>query len=115
MGDIPDLTTVRAYLRVPATVISDEDLERMRMASLTDQMARCLWPGLDTPADATDDDYPDALAQALLRRIQRECAAKNLPLGMVGLDGGEYGPQSLPAFDALIAEHERAYRRVVLA
>ena len=42
-------------------------------------------------------------------------AAKNLPLGMVGLDGAEYGPQSLPAFDALISEHERAYRRQVLA
>lgn len=113
MGTIPDLATVRTYLRVPATVISDEELERMRMAALTDQMARCKWPGLETP-DAADDEYPDTLAQALLRRIQRECAAKNLPLGMVGLDGGEYGPQTLPAFDALISEHEKAYRRMVV-
>jgi hypothetical protein len=115
MGDIPDLATVRAYIRVPATVLADEDLERMRMTALTDQMARCKWPGLATPDDAADDDYPDALAQALLRRIQRECAAKNLPLGMVGLDGGEFGPQNLPNFDALISEHEKAYRRQVLA
>jgi len=114
MGEIPDLATVRDYLRVPATVLPDDDLERMRMAALTDQMARCSWPGLDTPEDDTDDDYPDALAQALLRRIQREAAAKNLPLGMVGLDGAEYGPQSLPTFDALISEHERAYRRQVV-
>jgi len=114
MGDIPDLAMVRAYLRVPATVLSDEDLERMRMAALTDQVARCTWPGLDTP-EAEDDAYPDALAQALLRRIQREAAAKNLPLGMVGLDGAEYGPQSLPMFDALISEHEKAYRRQVMA
>lgn len=112
MGEIPDLTTVRAYLRVPATVLSDDDLERMRMAALTDQIARCAWPGQDDP-DA--DTYPDTLAQALLRRIQREAAAKNLPLGMVGLDGAEYGPQSLPTFDALISEHERAYRRQVVA
>ena len=112
MGDIPDLAAVREYIRVPATVLSDDDLERMRMAALTDQMARCTWPGQDDPAA---DTYPDALSQALLRRIQRECAAKNLPLGMVGLDGAEYGPQSLPAYDALISEHERAYRRVVLA
>lgn len=112
MGDIPDLATVRAYLRVPATVISDEELERMRLTALTDQIARCVWPGQDDPES---DTYPDALAQSLLRRIQRECAAKNLPLGMVGLDGGEYGPQTLPAFDALIAEHEKAFRRVVLA
>ena len=113
MGTIPDLTQVREYLRVPATVISDEDLERMRITALADQLARCKWPGSDSP-DTTDDDYPDPLAQGLLRRIQRECAAKNLPLGMVGLDGGEYGPQSLPAYDALIAEHEHAYRRVVV-
>lgn len=114
MGAIPDLATVREYLRVPATVISDDDLERMRVTALTDQIARCTWPGLET-TDTGDDEYPDALAQALLRRIQRECAAKNLPLGMVGLDGGEYGPQTLPAFDALISEHEKAFRRVWVA
>jgi len=114
MAEVPDLTTVRAYIRVPATILSDEDLERMRIACLTDQMARCRWPGQDTP-DTADDEYPEALAQALLRRIQRECAAKNLPLGVVGLDGGEYGPQTLPAYDALISEHERAFRRQVLA
>lgn len=112
MADIPDLATVREYLRVPATVVSDEELERMRMACLTDQVARCLWPGQDDPSST---EYPDTLAQGLLRRIQRECAAKNLPLGVVGLDGGEFGPQTLPAYDALISEHEKAYRRVVLA
>jgi len=114
MGTIPDLATVRAYLRVPATVIADDELERMRITALTDQVARCVWPGQETPDDPTDDDYPDALAQALLRRVQRECAAKNLPLGMVGLDGGEYGPQNLPAYDALISEHEKAFRRQVV-
>jgi hypothetical protein len=114
MGEIPNLATVRAYIRVPATVLADDELERMRMTALTDQLARCTWPGSET-SDTADDDYPDALAQALLRRIQRECAAKNLPLGMVGLDGGEFGPQNLPAFDALISEHEKAYRRQVLA
>jgi hypothetical protein len=33
---------------------------------------------------------------------------------MVGLDGGEYGPQRLPNWDALVAEHELAYRRQVV-
>src|SRR5215831_2221158 len=111
MGEVPDLETVRGYIRVPATILSDEDLERMRLAALTDQMARCAWEGMDDPSATT---YPDTLAQALLRRIQRECAAKNLPLGMVGLDGGEFGPQTLPAYDALIAEHEHGFRRVVV-
>jgi hypothetical protein len=107
MGAIPDLETVRAYVRVPATSLSDEDLERMRLACLGDQDARCAW---DT---ADPDAYPDTLAQALLRRIQREIASRNLPLGMVGLEA-EYGPARIPAFDALVEHHELPYRRVVL-
>jgi len=111
MGAVPDLATVREYLRVPAVQVSDADLERMRLTALTDQLMRCEWPDMETEPDT----YPEALAQALLRRIQRELAARNLPLGMVGLDGAEYGPQSLPNFDALIAEHEHGFRRVVLS
>ena len=100
-----DLTTVRAYLKVPATTLSDADLQRMLDASADDQAARCAW----------SDPYPDALAQALLRRVQREVAARNLPLGMVGLDAAEYGPQRLPYLDSVVEEHERAYRIQVLA
>jgi len=100
-----DLATVRAYLKVPATVLSDPDLQRMLDASADDQAARCTVP----------DPYPDALAQALLRRVQREVAARNLPLGMVGLDAAEYGPTRLPYLDSLVEEHERAYRVQVLA
>jgi len=96
---------VRAYLRVPATALSDDDLERMLYACAGDQSQRCRW----------SEPYPDALAQGLLRRIQREVAARNLPLGMVGLDAAEYGPQRLPFLDSLVEEHERGYRRVVLA
>lgn len=101
-----DLATVRAYLRVPATALADEDLQRMIDTSAADQSARCHWD--DTAA------FPVALEQALLRRVQREVAARNLPLGMVGMDA-EYGPQSLAAYDALVEQHERAYRTVVLA
>jgi len=112
-GPIPEpppetlpLATVREYLRVPTTQLSDEDLQRMVDGCSEDQWARCLWD----PAA-----YPDALGQALLRRVQREVAARNLPLGMVGLDAAEYGPQRLPQLDALVEDHERAYRRQVLA
>lgn len=101
----PDLATVRSYLQVPATVLTDEDLARMLATAEADQAARCTIP----------DPYPDALGQALLRRVQREVAARNLPLGMVGLDASEYGPERLPSFDALVEEHERAYRLVVVA
>jgi hypothetical protein len=102
-----DLETVRAYLKVPATSLSDVDLSRMIYACSDDQWARCVWD--ETAA------YPDALAQGLLRRVQREVAARNLPLGMVGLDAAEFGPTRLPDVDSLVIEHERAYRRTVLA
>lgn len=108
-GPTPDtlpLATVRAYLRVPATQLADEDLQRMLDGCSGDQWARCVWD---------PETYPDTLGQALLRRVQREVAARNLPLGMVGLEASEYGPQRLPVLDALVEEHERAYRRVVLA
>ena len=110
MGTVPDLDTVRGYVRVPASSLSDEDLERMRLAALDDQTRRCVYDNPDNDPDA----YPDALAQALLRRVQREIAARNLPLGMVGLEA-EYGPANIPAYDALIEHHENAYRRVILA
>jgi hypothetical protein len=100
-----DLATVRGYLAVPATVLSDADLDRMLATAVADQAARCTIPSGEVPA----------LDQALLRRVQREVAARNLPLGMVGLDSSEYGPERLPFYDALVEEHERAYRTPVLA
>lgn len=103
--ELPDLATVRAYVKVPSTALPDDELGRMMAACAADQAARCVWTG----------DYPQTLAQAFLRRVQREIAARNLPLGMVGLDAEEYGPTRLTNFDALVEEHERAYRRVVLA
>lgn len=111
MGAPLELATVRAYVKVPATLLSDEDLQRMLDAAWADQFHRCTFPGDDTDPVT---NYPDALAQALLRRVQREIAARNLPLGMVGLDAAEYGPTRLPVYDALVEEHERAYRVVVL-
>lgn len=104
-----DLTTIRAYVQVPATVLSDEDLTRMVASSSDDQKQRCAWEDVDGSGE-----LPPTLEQALLRRVQREIAARNLPLGMIGLDASEYGPERLPFFDALIEEHERAYRVQVL-
>lgn len=100
-----DLETVRGYVGIPATALSDEDLTRMMNAADADQLERCTMP----------DPVPDSLQMAFLRRVQREIAARNLPLGMVGLDAAEYGPQRLPYLDSLVEEHERPYRKQVLA
>lgn len=99
-----DVAAVRAYLRIPATALTDEDLSRMMSTATGDQADRCRVP----------EPYPPQLEQAFLRRVQREVAARNLPLGMVGLDAAEYGPQRLPFLDALVEEHERGYRKQVV-
>lgn len=101
----PTLQQVRAYIGVPATAIPDEQLQLMLDACLADQAARCR-PYLT-------DAYPAELAQALYRRVQREVASKNLPLGMVGIDA-EYGPARIPTYDALIEDHERPWRAQVV-
>jgi hypothetical protein len=54
------------------------------------------------------------LNQAFLRRIQREVAGRNLPLGLVGIDA-EYGASRIPTLDTLIEDAERPYRKQVLA
>src|SRR6187399_2516238 len=107
MGTSLDVSTVRGYLQVPATVLTDPDLQRMLDAAIGAQEARCT-----VPADVVA--WPAELDQALLRRVQREVAARNLPLGMVGLDA-EYGPASLAAYDSLVEQHERPWRTQVLA
>jgi len=99
-----DLAAVRAYVQVPAPVLSDADLQRMLDTATADQAARCTVP----------ETVPAPLEQAILRRVQREIAARNLPLGMVGLDASEYGPARIPYYDALVDEHERAYRTQVI-
>jgi len=106
----PDLPTVRAYVRVPATSLPDEDLDRMMIAAATSQAdGRNIDRGLDTD---TGERAP-ALVQAFLRRVQRQIAGKNLPLGMVGVEASEYGPTGI-ALDNLIYELERPYVMAVI-
>lgn len=105
----PELDAVRAYIRVPATSLPDADLQRMMTTAATDQTARC-----NTALGRADDGTLNAsLEQAFYRRVQREVAGRNLPLGMVGVDSAEYGPTRIAA-DNLIDEHERAFVRAVL-
>lgn len=105
----PDITAVRAYIRVPATSLPDSDLTRFMVTAATDQTARCN-TALGANADGTVNG---SLEQAFYRRVQREVAGRNLPLGMVGVDSAEFGPTRIAA-DNLIDEHERAFVRAVL-
>lgn len=106
----PDIATVRAYVRVPATSLSDEDLTRMMVAAATSQADG---RNIERGRDPDSGEVADALVQAWLRRIQRQIAGKNLPLGMVGVEASEYGPTGI-AIDNLIIELERPYVVAVL-
>ena len=112
MDNVPDLAQVRAWVGVPPAAVSDEDLQQILDAEQQIQ-ARTLRLPEDTPEDP--GTYPAALARALLRRCQREVAVKNLPLGALGVDGSEFGPVNLPAWDAEISRLEASYRIPVVA
>lgn len=111
MPGTPTLAEVRAYLKLPATALSDEDLARIYGAEIEVQGRKCRW---DTPdGDDPNTTRPDALAQSLLRRTQREVAARNLPLGVLGTDAGEFGPQRIPFLDSVVEKLEGPWRVVV--
>jgi hypothetical protein len=98
----PALDDVRAWIGVPETVISDEQLQVVIDAEEAVQAKLCrvvpwVWP----------------LTQALYRRVGREVAAMSLPLGTIGADS-ETGVANLPTYDAEIQRLERPYRLVVL-
>lgn len=105
----PDIGAVRAYVRVPATSLPDEDLERMMTAAATTQAdGRDIDRGMNP-----EGERAPALVQAFLRRVQRQIAGKNLPLGMVGVEASEFGPTGI-ALDNLIYELERPYTLAVI-
>ena len=145
MATVPTLPEVRSYLKVPATVLSDVELQDMLDAAIADQSARCTWgptattgagrrlpPGTmahNTRQDPTQKPSvwtrptgptrptttPPPLRMALFRRVQREVAARNLPARCGRARCGRYGPSRIPAYDAQIEMHELPYRRQVLA
>jgi hypothetical protein len=63
-------------------------------------------PDPDTGEEAT---YPEPLARSLLRRVQREIAAKSVPLGLVGGEASEWSPVGLQSWDAEISRLEASY------
>ena len=114
MLNVPTSTEVRAWVQVPATAISDDDLDQILAAELAIQSRTCRLP--DDPDENGDEaSYPDALSRAVLRRCQREIAAKALPLGIVGGESTEFGPLLLRSWDAEISRLEASYRQVVIA
>lgn len=102
----PTLQQVRDWIRVPATAIPDDQLQQVIQAETSIQLLLCRIP---------PDRYPEALVQALYRRVQRHIAARNVPLGLVGVDQSEYGPTRVPNYDAEVSRLEATFRIPVIA
>lgn len=98
-----DPADVRLWIGVPATVLTDAQLQDVIDAETSAQALLCT---VDPVVE-----YPD-LAQALLRRVGRAVAARNLPTGLV--PGAEFGLMRLPQVDAEIERYEAPHRRTVL-
>lgn len=104
-----DLAALREWLGVPATQIDDEALQQVVDAELLVQSRLCT-----VPLDESGERYLTAdLAQAIYRRVGRHLAAKDSPLGVLGVET-EFGPARLALIDAEIERLEAPNRRVVL-
>jgi hypothetical protein len=108
MADKPTLADARAWLNVPVASLSDADLQQILDAELAIQARLCRVPTEGTV-------YPDALSRAVLRRCSRQVAARNVPLGVLGAEGSEFGPMQLQSWDAEISRLEASYRIPVIA
>ena len=112
MNGEPDLVQVRAWVAVPATAVSDEDLSQILAAEIAIVARTCRVPD---EAEEPEAVYPPPLARSVLRRCQREVAARNVPLGVMGQEGPEFGPLTVPSWDAEIRRLEASYRIPVIA
>ncbi len=97
----PTAEMVRAWLRVPDTTITDDQLELLLDAEEASQAKIC-----------NVDPWAADLTQAIYRRVGRAVAATGAPLGVVG--AGEYGSATLPRWDAEIERYEKPYRKVLI-
>lgn len=95
MPALPDVDTVRAWLGVADSAVTDLQLQAVMDAEASNQLKACR---IVDPADRADD-----LCQAFLRRVARVLAARGVPLGVTS---GEQGPMRLASFDAEIERLE---------
>lgn len=103
-GGYPTLAQVRAWIQVPATVLTDEQLGWIAAGEQTAQTALDWGPG----------DLPDDAHQAFLRRVARATAAKGIPLGIMAADA-EFGVVRLSRWEPEIERFESPYVVPVIA
>jgi hypothetical protein len=114
MLGIPTAAECRAWARVSTEAIPDDDLDQILAAELDQQARTCVIPP-DPDDDGSEATYPPSLARALLRRVQRACAFRNLAFGFITDASADYGPQQIATWDGEISRLEATYRQHVVA
>jgi hypothetical protein len=114
MLGVPTSAECRAWARVSVDAIPDADMDQIRDAELAIQSVTCVIPD-DPDEGGQEATYPPALARALLRRVQRHCALRNLALGYITDTAADYGPQQISTWDAEVSRLESSYRQHVVA
>lgn len=100
---MPTTDDVADYLREGAASWATADLQNALDAELAAQRAACRVRAV----------YPDDLRQALLRRVQRNLALRQLPLAVHQGDA-EAGAMLLPGRDPEVRRLEAPHRRLVM-
>jgi hypothetical protein len=104
-GGYPDLETIRVEIGVPATVLSDEILEKI---------AGSEQDGTNTAYDWGTTDLPDRMYEVFIRSVARAVAARGVPLGILAADA-EYGTVRLSMRDSEIMRVGGQYRKRTFA
>ena len=100
---MPTVDDVARYLGQSASSWDRGTLQDALDAERSDQRARC----------GERAQYPDALRQALLRRVARNLAMRRLPLA-VNVGDADGGSLVLPGRDPEVRRLEAPYRRLVV-
>jgi hypothetical protein len=108
---VPTVAECRAWGNIGAG-ITDADLQALLDAELRIQTDTCV---LDVDDDGVTLVLPQPLSRALIRRVQREVAVRNIPLAWASDVAAEYGPLMVPAWDAEVSRLESSYRLHVIA
>lgn len=105
---MPDITEIREWMDVAEGQLSDPQLSRIISAEIEDQASSCRVP-------LNAEDYPDALAMALLRRCARAAAARGIALGVINNSTeGAFPSAKIAVWDAEIQRYESKYPRLVV-
>ncbi|HYH31089.1 MAG TPA: hypothetical protein VD903_11940 [Pseudonocardia sp.] len=100
---VPSVADVQDYLGDTSSW-GDDAVGDALAAEQDDQLARCVVPAV----------YPPALRHALFRRVQRNLALRNMPLGLTSPDD-DGARERIPGWDAEIRRFEAPHRKLVVA